>query len=133
MRIAVTYDDGLVFQHFGHTEAFKVYTVEDGKVVDSQVVSCDGQGHGALAGLLSDKAIDALVCGGIGMGAVNALSDYGIRVYAGVSGDADEAVERLLAGTLEYGTGANCSHHHEHEEGHGCHHHDDGHSCSCHH
>ena len=133
MRIAVTYDDGLVFQHFGHTEAFKVNTVEDGKVVDSQVVSCDGQGHGALAGLLSDKAIDALVCGGIGMGAVNALSDYGIRVYAGVSGDADEAVERLLAGTLEYGTGANCSHHHEHGEGHGCHHHDDGHSCSCHH
>lgn len=122
MRIAVTYDDGLVFQHFGHTEAFKVYTVEDGKVVDSQVVSSDGQGHGALAGLLSDKAIDALVCGGIGMGAVNALSDYGIRVYAGVSGNADEAVERLLAGTLEYGTGANCSHHH-----------DDGHSCSCHH
>ena len=97
MRIAVTYDDGLVFQHFGHTEAFKVYTVEDGKVVDSQVVSSDGQGHGALAGLLSDKAIDALVCGGIGMGAVNALSDYGIRVYAGVSGNADEAVERLLA------------------------------------
>lgn len=133
MRIAVTYDDGLVFQHFGHTEAFKVYTVEDGKVVDSQVVSSVGQGHGALAGLLSDKAIDALVCGGIGMGAVNALSDYGIRVYAGVSGDADEAVERLLAGTLEYGTGANCSHHHEHGEGHGCHHHDDGHSCSCHH
>lgn len=133
MRIAVTYDDGLVFQHFGHTEAFKVYTVEDGKVVDSQVVSSDGQGHGALAGLLSDKAIDALVCGGIGMGAVNALSDYGIMVYAGVSGDADEAVERLLAGTLEYGTGANCSHHHEHGEGHGCHHHDDGHSCSCHH
>lgn len=68
MRIAVTYDDGLVFQHFGHTEAFKVYTVEDGKVIDSQVVSSDGQGHGALAGLLSDKAIDALVCGGIGMG-----------------------------------------------------------------
>ena len=133
MRIAVTYDDGLVFQHFGHTEAFKVYTAEDGKVVDSQVVSSDGQGHGALAGLLSDKAIDALVCGGIGMGAVNALSDYGIRVYAGVSGNADEAVERLLAGTLEYGTGANCSHHHEHGEGHECHHHDDGHSCSCHH
>lgn len=132
MRIAVTYDDGSVFQHFGHTQAFKVYTVENGEIVDSQVVSSNGQGHGALATLLADKAIDALVCGGIGMGAVNALSGYGIRVYAGVSGDADEAVSALLAGTLEYSESANCDHHHEHGEGHECHHHGDGHSCSCH-
>ena len=100
MKIAVTYDNGSVFQHFGHTEEFKVYTVEDGKVVSAQVVSSDGQGHGALAGLLSHNGIDALICGGIGMGAKNALESFGIKLYAGVSGDADEAVDALLAGTL---------------------------------
>lgn len=140
MLIAVTYDNGSVFQHFGHTEEFKVYTVEDGKVVSSSLVSSDGQGHGVLATLLSQKGVDALICGGIGPGAVNALSQLGVRVYAGVTGDADKAVSSLLDGTLQYSDGANCSHHHEdghschdHEEGHSCHHHDDGHSCSCHH
>lgn len=132
MNIAVTYDNGSVFQHFGHTEEFKVYTVEDGKVVSSQIVSSDGQGHGALAGLLSTKGIDALICGGIGGGAISALSDYGIKVYAGVSGSADEAVSQLLAGTLKYMSEANCNHHGEHGEGHHCDH-GEGHSCSCHH
>ena len=132
MKIAVTYDNGSVFQHFGHTEEFKVYTVEDGKVVSSQVVSSDGQGHGALAGLLSHHGIDALICGGIGTGAKNALESFGIKLYAGVSGSADAAVDALLAGTLAYSEDANCSHH-DHEEGHQCAHHShDGHSCSCH-
>lgn len=131
MRIAVTYDNGSVFQHFGHTEAFKVYEVEDGKVVSSSIVSSNGEGHGALAGLLSTAGIDALVCGGIGMGAKSALEGCGIKLYAGVQGDADEAVAKLLAGTLEYSDQANCSHH---GEGHECHHgHGEGHSCSCHH
>ena len=132
MKIAVTYDNGSVFQHFGHTEEFKVYTVEEGKVVSSQVVSSGGQGHGALAGLLSHNGIDALICGGIGTGAKNALESFGIKLYAGVIGSADAAVDALLAGTLAYSEDANCSHH-DHEEGHQCAHHShDGHSCSCH-
>lgn len=141
MIIAVTYDsDGSVFQHFGHSEAFKVYRCEDGKVVSSEIVSSDGQGHGALAGLLSGHSVDALICGGIGMGAKMALEGYGIRLYAGVTGSADEAVAGLLAGTLAYSEDANCSHH---AEGHECHHgsgghecghgHDAGHECHCHH
>ncbi len=132
MKIAVTYDNGSVFQHVGHTEEFKVYTVEDVKVVSAQVVSSDGQGHGALAGLLSHNGIDALICGGIGMGAKNALESFGIKLYAGVSGDADEAGYALPSGTPFYPEGANSSHH-DHEEGHQCAHHShEGHSCSCH-
>ncbi|MBO4382971.1 MAG: peptidylprolyl isomerase, partial [Clostridia bacterium] len=80
MRIAVTYENGQVFQHFGHTEQFKVYEVEDGKVVSSEVVGSDGQGHGALAGVLAGKGIDVLICGGIGGGAVNALTKAGIEL-----------------------------------------------------
>ena len=128
MRIAVTYENGEVFQHFGHSEQFKVYEVEDGKVVSSEVVGSDGQGHGALAGLLAGKGIDVLICGGIGGGAVNALTQAGITLCAGQSGSTDEVVEKYLKGELE-STGANCDHH---GEGHECgHHHDDDHECGC--
>lgn len=121
MRIAVTYDNGQVFQHFGHSEYFKVYEVEDGKVVSSEVVGSDGQGHGALAGLLAGKGIDVLICGGIGGGAVNALTSAGIELCAGQTGSADEAVEAYLRGELE-NSGANCDHHGaDHNCGHGCH------------
>ena len=137
-RIAVTYENGEVFQHFGHTEEFKVYEVEDGKVVSSEIIGSNGSGHGALAGLLGENRIDVLICGGIGGGAQAALQERGIELCAGASGDADEAVEAYLRGEL-VNTGANCSHHGEghscsdHGEGHSCSDHEEGHSCgSCH-
>lgn len=75
MKIAVTYEEGKVFQHFGHTEHFKFYEVEDGKVTTSQVVDTNGSGHGALAGLLAEHQVDVLICGGIGGGAQAALAE----------------------------------------------------------
>ncbi len=120
MKIAVTYENGQVFQHFGHTETFKVYDVEDGRVVSSAVMGSDGSGHEALAELLRDRAVDVLICGGIGGGAQAALEDAGIELCAGASGSADEAVAAYLRGEL-VNTGANCDHHdHEHEEDHAC-------------
>ena len=116
MKIAVTYDNGQVFQHFGHTEAFKVYEVEDGKVVRSEIIASDGVGHGALAGLLGGQGIDVLICGGIGGGAQAALAEAGVELCAGAQGSADEAVEAYLRGEL-VNTGANCDHH---GEGHSC-------------
>ena len=136
MRIAVTHDKGNVFQHFGHTEEFKVYEAEDGKIISSEVIGSEGSGHGALASLLAGKAIDVLICGGIGGGAAAALEDNGIELIAGVSGSTDEAVEAYLKGEL-VSTGANCDHHGEghscHDEGHSCYDgHGEGGHCSCH-
>ena len=127
MKIAVTYDNGNIFQHFGRTDSFKVYDVEDNKVVSSEVIGSNGVGHGALAGLLADRAVDVLICGGIGGGAQQALSDAGVELVAGAEGDADQAVEAYLKGEL-ISTGANCDHHH-HEDGHSCGDHGEGHSC----
>ena len=127
MKIAVTYDNGNVFQHFGRTEQFKVYEVEDNKVVSSEVIGSGGTGHGALAGLLAGQDVDVLICGGIGGGAQAALAEAGVELCAGTEGNTDEAVEAYLRGEL-VSTGANCDHHHE--EGHDCGGHDDGHSCS---
>ena len=126
MKIAVTYDNGNVFQHFGRTEQFKVYEVEDNKVVSSEVIGSGGTGHGALAGLLAGQDVDMLICGGIGGGAQAALAEAGVELCAGAEGNTDEAVEAYLRGEL-VSTGANCDHHHE--EGHDCGGHDEGHSC----
>lgn len=131
MRVAVTYENGQIFQHFGHTAEFKVYDVRDGKVIHSEVVDTNGSGHGALAGVLNALKADVLICGGIGGGAQMALSAAGIKLYGGVSGDADAAVEAFVNGTLDYNPDVKCSHHnHEHGEGHTCGEHGCGnHSC----
>ena len=130
MKIAVTYDNGNVFQHFGKTENFKVYEVEDNKVVSSEVIGSNGTGHGALAGLLAEQGISVLICGGIGGGAQSALAEAGIELCSGAQGDADTAVDAYLKGEL-VSTGVNCDHHH-HEDGHSCGSHEDGHSCGGH-
>ena len=126
MKIAVTYDNGDIFQHFGKTESFKVYEIEDNKVVSSEVIGSNGVGHGALAGLLAEQSIDVLICGGIGGGAQSALAEAGVELCSGAQGDADQAVEAYLKGEL-VSAGANCDHHHE--EGHSCGDHEEGHSC----
>ena len=118
MKIAVTYDNGNIFQHFGKTENFKVYEVEDNQVVSSEVIGSNGTGHGALAGLLMQHGVDTLVCGGIGGGAQAALAEAGVELCSGAEGDVDAAVEAYLNGTLT-SAGATCDHH-DHEEGHSC-------------
>ena len=126
MRIAVTYENGGIFQHFGHTQQFKLYDVEDGKVVRAVVVDAGGSGHGALAGVLRAFDVDALICGGIGGGAINALAMAGIDLYPGIDGSADMAVMQFIHGVLPKRTDVRCSHH-----DHDCGSHD--HSCGEHH
>ena len=135
MKIAVTYENGHIFQHFGHTEQFKVYDVQNNAIVKTEVIDTNGSGHGALAGLLSDLGVEVLICGGIGGGAQMALMQAGIKLFGGVSGSADDAVAACIAGTLSYDPNAKCDHHdhhgHEHTCGdHGCGSHNCGdHSC----
>ena len=129
MKIAVTYESGHIFGHFGHTEQFKIYTAEDGRIIHSEVVDTNGSGHGALAGLLASLGVDALICGGIGGGAQMALADAGIKLYGGVSGSCDAAVEALLGGTLGFNPNVKCDHHDHHGEGHICGDHGCGHNC----
>lgn len=132
MKIAVTYENGEVFQHFGHTAQFKLYDVEEGKIVKEQIVNTNGQGHGALSGFLTGEAVEVLICGGIGGGAQAALAEAGIRLFGGVSGSADDAVKAYLEGSLAFQPDVQCSHHdHEHSCGeHQCG--EDRHGCSGH-
>ena len=133
MKIAVTYCEGAIFQHFGHTEKFKLYDVEDKKITSSEVIDTNGSGHGALAAFLLENAVDVLICGGIGGGAQMALAQAGIKLFGGVSGDADKAVEAYLAGNIEYNPDVKCTHHEHEDNGHTCGDHGCGKSsCHCH-
>lgn len=141
MKLAVTYEKetGDIFQHFGHTETFKVYELAEGEIRSEEIIDTNGTGHGALAGLLALQSVDALICGGIGGGARNALAEAKIMVYPGASGNADENVRAFLSGNLLYNPDTMCSHHSGehtcggHEDEHSCGHHEGG-SCGggCH-
>ncbi len=123
MKIAITYEGGEVFQHFGRTENFKIYDIENGRVVSSHVVGNDGMSHGGLVNILIANKVDALICGGIGGGAKDILGSQGIKIYPGASGNADRCVERLIAGDLVFDPDTEC---HSHEE-----HGSEGHTCTC--
>ena len=121
MKIAVTYENGNVFQHFGHTQAFKIYETDGKQILRSEVVSTDGQGHGALSNFLAERDVEVLLCGGIGGGAQMALKEAGIQLYGGVSGNADDQVRAFLDGALSYNANVRCDHHdHEHNGAHTC-------------
>lgn len=129
MRIAATYENGEIFQHFGHTEYFKIYDVEDGRITATKIVDTGGSGHGALAGVLRALNTDVLICGGIGQGAVSALDAEGIELYGGVSGNADTAVNDFLSGNLQFNPNERCEHHEHHGENHSCGSHGCGEEC----
>ena len=125
MKIAVTYENGQIFQHFGRTEQFKFYEVEGGKVISEQVLGTNGAGHGALAGFLKVMGADVLICGGIGGGAQMAVKEAGIALFGGNSGNADDAVAAYLANALVQNESPTCDHHsHDHGTDHSC-----GHKC----
>ncbi len=117
MRIAVTYENGEVFQHFGRTAFFKIYDVENGQTVDSKVMDTNGSCHSALANFLQLLSVDVLLCSGIGGGAQMALREVNVSFFGGVFGDADEAVKALLTNELTYQPNLQCDHHHAYEHG----------------
>lgn len=110
IRIAVTYENGQVFQHFGHSEQFKFYDVKKNQITAAQITGTNGSGHRALVGFLVANDADILICGRIGGGAKAALADAGVKLYDGVSGSTEEAVKALLSGTLRYNSDLHCNH-----------------------
>lgn len=109
-KIAIPYDNGRIFRHFGKSTQFKIYTIENDEVVASEVENTDGAGHEAIGLWLVQRGVSAVVCGDVGFGAQGALAAAGIALLAGVEGPADDAIAKLLAGTLVASNAANCGH-----------------------
>ena len=109
MIVATTYENGEVFQHFGHTEHFKIYDVEGGRIVACKVIATNGVGHAELANFLKLRGVDVLICGGLGNCARDALGKARIRIYGGVQGECDKVVQEFVDGRLEYDPSAHCA------------------------
>lgn len=118
-KIAVTYENNEIFQHFGKAPAFLIVTAEEKQIVSTEVVSTNGSGHSALFQFLADKGINTVICGGIGQGARDALASGGMKVIAGQSGSAEAAVRFYLNGDLRDNPAGQCNHHHD-AGGHSC-------------
>ncbi len=126
IKIAVTTDEkNNVFQHFGKSEAFTIYELRGEELISKNVLNSNGSGHSELVGLLVEQKINVLICGGIGMGAMEGLLAAGILVIPGTQGDADVVTAAYLDGTLPESNNPTCDHHHDDD-----HHHDENHSCS---
>ena len=108
-RIAVPYDEGNIFQHFGKSAAFKIYTIENNTVTGQEIVETGGITHEELGIWMLQHSVNAVLCGNIGPGAQGALAAAGIQVLAGINGGADEAVGLLLKGDLKTQNSANCT------------------------
>lgn len=121
MKVAIPCQNNEVFQHFGHTLEFAVFTIENGAVAAESRLASGDSGHGALADLLAAEKVDVLIAGGIGGGAVNALTRAGIKVVGGASGDVRTAAEAFAAGRLAVRSDFLCRHHDHEGEAHRCH------------
>lgn len=112
MKIALTYENGEVFQHFGHTEKVKIYEIDNGNIISENIVDTSATGHEKLVNFLKNSNINVLICGGIGEGAKNALAEANIQLFGGVLGNVDEVIKKYISGELKYNENVSCEHHH---------------------
>ncbi|MEO0023557.1 MAG: NifB/NifX family molybdenum-iron cluster-binding protein [candidate division WOR-3 bacterium] len=122
MKVAVATDGDTVAPHFGRCEKLTLVEIENGRTGPKSVIPHPGHCHGALARILTENRVEAVICGGIGPGALDQLTAAGIAVYPGVSGTVEEVIRRFAAGTLVPGAPGcgheGCGNHHSHR--HGC-------------
>ena len=113
MKVAVAYENGEIYGHFGHCACFAIY--EYGEYVHectkTLVETGDREGHQAMADLMREQGVDAVIVGQMGGEAKALLLSYGIVPVAGYSGDADTAADLLVTGQLPISPGeaGNCS------------------------
>ena len=110
MIVVVAYDNKNINEHFGDTKEFKVYEIENNKIINSRIEGNQGKSHKELIELIKSFNANILICGRLGDGARNLLDDLEIKYYPGAVGDSDLAVEAFLNGTLKYDLQAKCNH-----------------------
>ena len=112
MKVAITYEKGEVFQHFGHTEKLKIYEIENEEIISENILDTSAHGHELLVKFLKDNNVDILICGGIGNGAKKALEEAHIQLLGGVSGNVQKVIKDYILNKLKYNENVECEHHH---------------------
>ncbi|WP_319763141.1 NifB/NifX family molybdenum-iron cluster-binding protein [Maridesulfovibrio sp.] len=103
MKIALPSRNGMVDGHFGHCEAFTIFTLDDAKNIIEEETLTPPPGCGCKSNIvpqLSEKGVELLLAGNMGQGAVNLLQNSGIQVIRGCDGDLKETVAKWAAGSL---------------------------------
>jgi len=124
MKIALPTRENAVDDHFGHCEAYTVFSIDENKNIVSSEILPSPQGCGCksnIAAVLKEKGVSVMLAGNMGNGALNVLKSHGIEVYRGCSGDVRQVAETFLQGKLN-DSGESCHHHEVHGEGHECNH-----------
>lgn len=120
MKIALPTRQNMIDDHFGHCEAFTIFTIDENKEIVSKEMLPSPEGCGCksnIAQTLSEMDVSIMLAGNMGDGAVRVLDFSGIEVIRGCSGDVDDVVAKWLNGTL-IDSGVGCD---AHEDGHSCH------------
>lgn len=103
MKIAISTDGGQVSAHFGRCPEFTIVKIENGKVVEKEVMPNPGHHPGFLPQFFSERGVEAIIAGGMGMRAQGLFDEMGIKAIMGVAGSIDEVIEKIADGTLEGG------------------------------
>ncbi len=111
MKVAIAYENGEIYPHFGHCNTFALYNYYGETTAECEKVLLDSsacQGHSAMAELMRRNGVDAVMAGNMGSEARAALLSMGIVPVVGYSGHADTAADLLVTGQLpplegEYG------------------------------
>lgn len=123
MKIAVPTRENFVDSHFGHCEAFTVFSIDENNQITGTELIPSLQGCGCksnIAQVLKDKGVNIMLAGNMGDGAVNVLGHHGINVYRGCTGDVRKLTENFLNGMIN-DSGESCKNH-SHSDGHQCNH-----------
>lgn len=115
MRIAVASEGERVTEHFGHCEGFIIFDVENNEIVKSEAIANPGHKPGFLPNFLADRGVNVMISGGMGGGAVEIFNQRNVEVIVGAAGNARDAAEAYLNGSLK-STGSICHEHQHHDE-----------------
>ena len=112
MIVAITYENGNVFMHYGKTRQFKIYEIDNNEIKSSRVIDCGEYSHHTLADLLALNNVDTLICGGLGGHDVESLMAKNIRIFNNASGNVDIVINEFLKGNLSFSGASECGCHH---------------------
>ena len=120
-RIAVPTRNHVVDDHFGHCEAYTIFTIGTNNEITNIAMLPSLQGCGCksnIVSILQDMDVKVMLAGNMGDGAFNVLTKNGIAVYRGCSGNVEQLVKQFVSGQIA-DSGELC---HAHDADHACNH-----------
>jgi predicted Fe-Mo cluster-binding NifX family protein len=121
--IAAPVLNGQINDHFGHSDEFQIFTIDDDNTIKLTNSIKSEKRCGCktnLVGELKSEKVTILIAGYLGQGAKSKLNDAGIDVFSGFSGDVFQAVKSWNSGEFKFQSLV-CEGNHTH--GHNCNHH----------